>query len=132
MTATDGCGGATDESHSSTSVPHFHYTHSQPATYVAGLGGGEVASIDMRNNAKGKWVDEWMACGDGARGDTLGEVFKDVDTGSLVNAHDTAVPLLRHAPTHLESAHSRFSCHSGAGRKENQYTPQRLNQQPIQ
>lgn len=60
----------------------------------------------MRNNAKGKWVDEWMACGDGARGDTLGEVFKDVDTGSLVNAHDTAVPLLRHAPTHLESADS--------------------------
>ncbi len=55
--------------------------------------------------------------GDGARGASLGEVFKDVDTSlslslslalSLsVNAHDTAVPLLWHAPTHLESAHGR-------------------------
>lgn len=49
----------------------------------------------------------WMMGVDGA---SLGEVFKDVLS---VNAHDTAAPLLRHAPTHLESAHGRllsFGC----------------------
>lgn len=66
----------------------------------------------------------WRTWGRG--GGSFRDVFKDMDkvsppTHPPVNAHDTAVPLLWHTPTHLESAHGRsllsFGC--GAVRRTN-------------
>lgn len=82
----------------------------------------------------------WCTWGGGWRvegGGSFRDEFKDMDkvpppapplpptppppTHPPVNAHDTAVPLLWHAPTHLESAHGRsllsFGC--GAVRRTN-------------
>lgn len=75
----------------------------------------------------------WGGGGDGGVGGSVRDEFKDMDKvppptfppsnppTPPVNAHDTAVPLLWHAPTHLESAHGRsllsFGC--GAVRRTN-------------
>lgn len=59
-------------------------------------------------------VDEWRMGGDGARGATLGEVFKDVDTSFCQCAWYCGSTTMARSNSPWISARP-ISCHSGAG-----------------
>lgn len=60
------------------------------------------------------WMDEWRMGGDGARGATLGEVFKDVDTSVCQCAWYCGSTTMARSNSPWISARP-ISCHSGAG-----------------
>ena len=148
-------GWATDESHTSTTAtttcihpsihpsthPSIHPSAPPPSplffhgTYSKHLHGADIDTMTG-------WMDDGAVMAHlGGSGcwwwwwwwgrTSFKERYLKMWTRLSVNAHDTAAPLLWHAPTHLESAHGRSPVIRVRGRTENQYTPQSLNQQPI-